>query len=335
MNHRVLALCALASLGLGCAPSMPPPPGGTQPGQSGAMPAADSLGKDVLLIAIPSDDDTLIGKVFIPRTAETGTEVDFQANPCLEHLNIKTFNAHRRVADVQKFDAGVNASAMLKAINIGAHATNVTDYQYEFDISRKMVADDTVAYGECCAKARGGCGDNFVREMYYGTGRYRLLRNQSAGGGFNVPVIAGAGGHVNYYNLGEQSFQGFFAYKTKTTPTAQPKPSEDRTVVVPDGDPNIVMPKVLEGAAAIEQDGPAVLITTKSADNFRDDQIKAIGSARKKQRRALKNLLAGPPYSTPPEKLNDRVEAVYKGGKEEDAYRDDKGDWFLKMRYRM
>ncbi|MBW2458220.1 MAG: hypothetical protein JRI68_27190, partial [Deltaproteobacteria bacterium] len=248
MMRPVLALCVLAAAGLGCSPTMPlPPGGGNGSGQSGAMPPAESLGKDVLLIAIPSDDDTLIGKVFIPRTADSGTEVDFQANPCAEHLNVKTFNAHRRVADVQRFDAGVNASAMLKAINIGAHATNVTDYQYEFDISRKMVADATIEYGECCAKARGGCGKNFVREMYYGTGKYRLLRNQSAGGGFDLPLIAGVGGHVSYYNLGEESFQGFFAYKTKTTPTPQAPPSEDRTIVVPDGDPNIVLPKVLGG----------------------------------------------------------------------------------------
>ena len=66
-----------------------------------------------------------------------------------------------------------------------------------------------------------------------------------------------------------------------------PKPSVDRTVIVPtDGGPDMIPPKVLKGAAAIEQDGAYILITTKSADRFRDNQIKAIGSARKKQRRA-------------------------------------------------
>jgi hypothetical protein len=333
---RYLALCALGLAALSCSPIGPAADPSDEDLATNAMSGAESLGEDVLLISIASDDDTLIGKVFIPRAAEQGTEVDFQANPCQEHLTVKTFPAHRKVSDTRRFDAGINASAMLKAINIGAHAANVTDYQYAFDITRKLVADETVAYGECCSKARGGCGEKFVRELYYGNGKYRLLKSKEAGGGVDVPGVAGVGAHAKYETLGEQSFQGFFAYKTKVTPTPQPQPSEDRTVVVPtDGGPDMVAPSVLEGAAAIQQDGASLLITTKSADNLRDNQIKAIGNARKKQRRALKNLLAGPPYNTPPETLNDRVEQVYKGGKEEDAYRDDNGDWFLKMRYKL
>jgi hypothetical protein len=334
-----LALRATVALALavvwGCNPIQPPVNNDARPMATSAMSGAESLGDDVMLISIPSDDDTLIGKVFIPRAQKDRTDVAFQANPCRPHLEVKIFDAHRRVSDTRRFDGGVSASALLEVISVSVSASEITDYQYDFNISRKMVADDTIAYGECCAKLRGGCGDQFVRELYYGAGTYRLLQKSGGSASVGVPVVAGGTAHANYTTLGEQSFRGYFAYKAKETPTPQAKPAESRVVAVPtDGGPDLNLPKVLQGAAAVEQDGPHVLITTKSAENLRSDQIKAIGNARKKQRRALKNLLAGPPYNTPPAQLNQRVEQVYDGGKEEDAYKDDNGDWFLKMRYR-
>jgi hypothetical protein len=318
-----------------CNPIRPPVNNDDRPMASSAMSGAESLGDDVLLIAVPSNDDTLAGKVFIPRPQTRGTDVDFQANPCADHLEVQAFEANRRVSDVRRFDSGVNASALIKVVDISASANEVTDYQYDFNITRKLVADDTVAYAKCCAKSRGACGDRFVRELYYGSGTYRLLQKSSVEGSLGVPVVGGVGANSNYTTLGEQSFEGYFGYKTKETPAGPPPPSEHRTVVVPtDGGPDLQLPEMLEGAAAIEQDGAYVLITTKSGQAFRDDQIKAIGNARKKQRRALKNLLGGPPYNTPRDELHDRVERVYDGGEEVDAYRSDEGDWLLKMRFR-
>ncbi len=307
-----------------------------RPMASSAMDGAESLGDDVLLISIPSDDNTLAGKVHIPRQRDNLTEVDFQANPCRDHLNILVFEANRKVSDIRRLDVGINASAMIKAFRIKSEMSRVTDYQYEFLITRKMVADDTVEYAECCAGRRGGCGSHFVRELYYGSGTYKLLKATAGGAEVSVPVVASAGGNVSYVTLGEQSFKGFFAYKTKETPAPSPEQIESRvSTVSTDGAQDFNLPKTLDGAAVVEQQGAYVLLESKSDERHQDNQLKAIGSARKKQRRALRNLLMGPPFNTPQDQLDKRVNTVYQKGEEVDAYEDDKGNWYLKMRYRI
>ena len=312
--------------------NLAPEPLPTNP--KGVMQAAESLGPDALLVPIPSEDDTLVGKVQIPRQKDSFTEADFQANPCAEHLKIHDFKAERMVRDTRRFSTDLSGSAVVQVVKIGAAISQVTDYQYEFNVSRKLVADDTVDYAQCCSRLRGGCGSHFVRELYYGDGVYRLLRNVKAGVSAGVPLLAEASAQTQYGVLGEQRFRGFFAYKVKETPAPPPEKQESRVGTLPtDGGPDLLLPKTLSGAALLEQEGAFVLITTKSTEAQRANTIKAIGSARQKQRQALKNLLAGPPYNTPASALNERVEAVFQAGEELDAYQGDEGDWYLKMRY--
>jgi hypothetical protein len=316
---------------------LPKAPAGAPPAIPGGdtLIPADSLGEDALLIALPSDDDTLAGKVRICGNAPgRSLEVSFQANPCLEHLRIQSFDAARHIRDTRRFTTDVNSQAVIQVVRIGASLSDVTDYQYEFNVTRKLVADDTVAYAECCARMRGACGGAFVRELYYGDGVYRLLRETSGRVEAGMVLVADGAVGASRAVLGEQSFRGFFAYKIKETPAPPPPPAEDRVVAIrTDGVADLALPSKLDGNALLEQQGARVLITTRSTAGTRGNQLRAVAEARQQQRRALKNLLAGPPYSTPPAQLNDRVERVYDGGEEVDAHRDDEGDWFVKMAY--
>lgn len=315
--------------------ALPDPGVATQPGPDLAN-VAETLGDDFLLFAVPSDDDTLIGKVSAPGTDTETTEINYQANPCLAHLETKSFEAERTVRDIREIRGDVNGSVLLKIVRVGAAVSVATDYEYEFRITRKLVANDTIEYADCCSKARGACSAHFVRELYYGTGKYRLLQRVSGSASVGVPIIAEISGGRSYAVLGEQSFRGFFAYKTKETPTAAPPPLDDRThFITTETAVGFPIPDAVEGAAAVEVRGPDIVITTISNPQVRGNQLKAIGSARQRQRRALKNLLAGPPYNTPPGELNNRVEAVYREGIEVDAAMDDNGDVLLKMRYRI
>jgi hypothetical protein len=334
MRWRMLVLLPGLVAAFGCGPSlMPQDPGSAAPSDS--LVATDTLGEDALLVALPSDDDTLVGKVHVATFGpEESAEASFQANPCREHLEIQRFPASRRIRDIRRFSTDLNSSAVLKVVKIGVAVSKVTDYQYEFNVTEKIVADDTIAYAECCARSRGGCGEHFVRELYYGDGVYRLLRSTSGSGSIGVPMIVDASAGSSYAVLGEQSFRGFFAYKVKQTPAPPPPPSEDRVATIATGTvADLSLPATLDGAALLEQQGALVLITTKSTARTRGDQLKAIGEARQQQRKALKNLLAGPPYNTPPAALVDRVEAVYDVGQEVDALEDGDGDWLLKMSY--
>ncbi|MCK9460384.1 MAG: hypothetical protein M0R80_12165 [Proteobacteria bacterium] len=327
---------ALAAAVAACGPGVVIPQTPEGPGPTGSLVAEETLGEDALLVALPSDDNTLVGKVHVATYGadSQSAEAAFQANPCREHLQIQRFPASRKLRDIRRFSTDVNSSALLKVVKIGVSVSNVTDYQYEFNVTEKMVADDTIAYAECCARSRGGCGEHFVRELYYGEGVYRLLRSTSGAASVGVPMIVDVGGGASYAVLGEQSFRGYFAYKIKQTPAAPPPPSEDRVATIATGAvADLNLPATLEGAALLEQQGPLVLITTKSTERTRGDQLKAIGEARQQQRKALKNLLAGPPYNTPPAALNDRVERVYDLGQEVDASQDGAGDWLLKMSY--
>ncbi|MBN2340556.1 MAG: hypothetical protein JXX29_14500 [Deltaproteobacteria bacterium] len=319
----------------GCMPhaSVPAAPSPAAMQQSNAF--SDSLGDDALLISLPSDDNTLVGKVHIVTAANAAvTEVAFQANPCAQHLRIQRFPASRHIKDIRRFSSDINSAAIIKVVKIDGSISNVTDYQYEFDVTEKIVADDTIEYAECCAKARGACGAHFVRELYYGAGMYRLLQQTSASAGVGVPMIFSASGNKSFAILGEQSFRGYFAYKTKPTPAAPPPPAENRLATVSTTEvADMNLPATLEGAALVEQVGAQVVITTKSSAQSGSQQLKAIGEARQQQRRALKNLLAGPPYNTPPDQLNQRVESVYDAGQEVDAYRGNEGEWYLKISY--
>jgi hypothetical protein len=334
MRSCLYALLIAVAATPACGSSIVPKDPGA-PAVSGSLVAEDTLGEDALLVALPSDDNTLIGKIHVATFGpDQAAEASFQANPCREQLQIQRFPASRRIRDIRRFSTDVNSSAVLEVVKIGVAVSNVTDYQYEFNVTEKIVADDTVAYAECCAKMRGGCGEHFVRELYYGDGVYRLLRSTSGSASVGLPLIVDASAGASYAVLGEQSFRGYFAYKVKQTPAPPPPPAEDRVATIATGTvADLNLPATLEGAALLEQQGALVLITTKSTARTRGDQLKAIGEARQQQRRALKNLLAGRPYNTPPAALNDRVERVYAAGQEVDALEDGEGDWLLKMSY--
>jgi hypothetical protein len=334
MLRHLSFLTLVAAAASACGPDLAAgPPKDLQP--TGSLVAADTLGPDALLISLPSDDDTLVGKVHVATFGADATqEAGFQANPCREHLEIRKFEAARKIRDIRKFTTDFNSSAVIKVVKIGVAVSNVTDYQYEFNVTQKLVADDTVAYAECCSKMRGGCGEHFVNELYYGDGVYRLLKSTSGSASVGLPLIVDVAAGTSYGVLGEQSFRGYFAYKIKRTPAPPPPPSVDRVATISTGAvADLALPAKLEGAALLEQQGAYVVITTKSTERTRGNQLKAIGEARQQQRRALKNLLAGPPYNTPPAALNDRVEQVYDKGQEVDALEDENGDWGLKMSY--
>jgi hypothetical protein len=333
MRAHALSLL-VASLAAACGPDLATRAPG-EPPTARPLVAADTLGDDALLVSLPSDDNTLIGKVHVAAFGAGGSqEAGFQANPCAEHLKVQSFKAARKIRDIRRFSADFNSTAILKVVKIGAAVSQVTDYAYEFNVTEKLIADDTVAYAECCAKLRGGCGEHFVRELYYGDGVYRLLKSTSGSATVGVPMIVDASGGTSYAVLGEQSFRGYFAYKIKQTPAAAPPPSEDRVATISTATvADLNLPATLDGAALLEQQGAYVVITTQSTERTRGDQMKAVGEARQQQRRALKNLLAGPPYNTPPAALNDRVERVYDAGQEVDAAENDEGDWSLKMSY--
>ncbi len=334
LNVRTAARILTAFLSVACGPRLTVP--SSHSAEMEKAPFGESLGADALLVSLPSDDNTLVGKVHVVGASADKdlSEVSFQANPCREHLVIQRFPASRHIKDIRRMTTDINSSVLIKVVKIGVGVSNVTDYQYEFDMTEKMVADDTVAYAECCSRLRGGCGGHYVRELYYGQGVYRLLKAAQGEVSAGVPFIADASGKHSYAVLGEQSFRGYFAYKIKETPAPPPPPSVDRlSTVSTETTADLQLPSTLDGAALVEQQGANVIITTQSSESGEANALKAVGEARQNQRRALKNLLAGPPYNIPPATLNERVDQVYQAGREVDASKNPKGQWVLKMSY--
>lgn len=82
----------------------------------------------------------------------------------------------------------------------------------------------------------------------------------------------------------------------------------------------------------MKREGLYMVITTRASPQFRGNSAKAISDARRKQRGAIRGWLSN---DTAPSQLHDRVEAVYDSGTQDDAYRDDNGDWNLQMRYKI
>jgi hypothetical protein len=167
--HRA-ALVALVALANAACVSPPSPnlPKGARGPDSDASP----LGASYVLVPVPSDDDSILGRI-LPNEPQPGRSLEetARANPCADKLtDAKVSPMASTFEDAQDLQVQGKARAMLGAFGFSGDAEHATHFFYKLEASKRVSRQDTSDYAACCAAK--GCGYGYVSALVYGDGEY-------------------------------------------------------------------------------------------------------------------------------------------------------------------
>jgi len=187
-----------------------------------SLQAASPLGPSYVLVPLPGDDDSLLGRVLL-APPEQGRSLDeiSRPNECADKLDPRRASALASTfEDAQSLAVGGQARAALATFGFEADAQTATHFYYKLEVSRRLSQTDTPAYVACC-KDRGTCGYGYVSALVYGHGQYATASESSGHGSITLPVAGGAGGSIAAQVLHKRDVAGYVAaVVTVTDPAA-------------------------------------------------------------------------------------------------------------------
>jgi len=210
------ALFALLVLAAACVK------GPRRPAAEPKLPARETspLGPSYVLIPVPSDDDSLLGRV-LREAPEPGRALQEIAgpNPCLPHLEepreVAMVNDYE---DAQELGFGSQVSAMLGTFGFGGGARQATHLLYKIQTQRKKFYVENTHYEACCKTM--GCGYGYVAELVYGEGEYAAGEETSVRGNVDV-AFTSASGDYSLKVLQRKSVRGYLAAIVKVNQHAK------------------------------------------------------------------------------------------------------------------
>ncbi len=217
---RHLIAVALVPLVAGCGAAAPFHP--ATPGEPTA--AGSPLGPSYILVALPNNDDSLLGRVLldVPENGRSLEEVS-RPNECADKLTPKKDGPIASTfEDAQELAAGGKARAALGAFGFEGDAQTATHFYYKLDVNRRVAQTDTSEYVACC-KDKGTCGYGFISALIFGDGQYATATENSADASIDIPVAGGAGGFVKAKILHKQNVHGYLAALVTITDPAKSK----------------------------------------------------------------------------------------------------------------
>lgn len=192
-------------------------------GSASSTAEGNPLGPSYVLLPLPSEDDSLLGRV-LPQPPEPGRSLEetARANPCAEHLGERRETPlASRFSYAEELSGGARASALLGAFGFAADARRATHFVYSLSTDRRVGLVDTTAYAACCAEK--GCGYGYVSALIHGQGSYSTGEEGRASASVDVPLVASASGDVALSVLHEREVRGFVAALVTVT---DPKEAE-------------------------------------------------------------------------------------------------------------
>jgi len=217
MRRLLIAVCALSAVACGGASTFHP----ATPQETAA---GSPLGPSYILVPLPNDDDSLLGRVLldVPENGRSLEEVS-RPNECADKLTSKKEGPIASTfEDGQELAAGGKARAALGVFGFEGDAQTATHFYYKLDVNKRVAQTDTTEYIQCC-KDKGTCGYGFVSALIYGDGQYATASETSAEGGINIPVAGGAGGFVKARVLHKRNVHGYVAALVTITDQAKSK----------------------------------------------------------------------------------------------------------------
>lgn len=149
------------------------------------------LGPSVWIVAVPSDDDSLLSRTFrAPPDTALSLEEQSEPNPCAQTLGPKVaalLPNHYENAVEARDSAGIGA--IFVAYGFQGSADSRSRLLYKIDTTRKVARFDTTEYQACCREH--DCGWGYVQSLVYGKGEYAAGTEVSAAAQGNYSVVSG------------------------------------------------------------------------------------------------------------------------------------------------
>jgi hypothetical protein len=186
--------------------------------------ASSPLGPSYLLVPLPNDDDSLLGRVLldVPENGRSLDEVS-RPNECADKLTAKKEGPLASTfEDGQELAAGGKASAALGAFGFEGDAQTATHFYYKLDVNKRVAQTDTTDYVACC-KDKGTCGYGFVSALIYGDGEYATVAETNGEANLRIPLAGGAGGFLKAKVLHKRNVHGYVAALVTITDQAKSK----------------------------------------------------------------------------------------------------------------
>lgn len=174
-------------------------------------PQADNpLGPSFWIIPVPSEDDSLLGRVFakVPSTEMT-LEEQSSPNPCLAKLAEKresSMQNHYENAIDTKTSAG--GGALLGMYGFSAQVGTASHLMYKISTTTKISRIDTPEYQACCKEK--GCGWGYVASLVHGDGEYAAGNEMTAQAGGNYTIVS-AGVSRSFSVSNKKTIKGYLA----------------------------------------------------------------------------------------------------------------------------
>jgi hypothetical protein len=173
-------------------------------------PLSSPLGASYVLLPVPSDDGSLLGRVLAaPPQAGRALEELTAPNPCAQFLTAEqSFPGLNQFEDATELGVGARGHAVLGAFGFGIDAQRATHFVYRLNTEKRATRVDTVEYAQCCAQA--GCGFGYVSALVYGDGEYASAEESTATVQADF-VAASASGSVALKVLHRRHVRGWVA----------------------------------------------------------------------------------------------------------------------------
>ena len=184
---------------------------GRGPATPQAAEAASPLGKSYVLIPLPSDDDSLLGRMLVsPPEPGRALEELTQPNPCADKLEpAKSAPMTNTFEDAMELAFDAKATATLGVFGFQADAKRATHFLYKVSTEKRIGRLDTAAYLECCSAQN--CGYGYVSALIYGEGEYSSGEETAASAKVDVVTVGGTSGNVVLKVLHKRKVRGWFA----------------------------------------------------------------------------------------------------------------------------
>jgi hypothetical protein len=204
---RVASLSfGLALIGLvGCGAPAP------KVASSGGASEGNPLGPSYVLIPLPSEDDSILGRVLpAPPSPGRSLEETARANPCADKLSeAKISPSSSSFENAEEIHAEGKAKAMLGAFGFSGDMERATHFVYRLETSKRVGKQDTAEYAACCAQK--GCGYGYVSALVYGEGEYATGEETRASASAEVLSVGSASGAARVKVLHKRKVKGWLA----------------------------------------------------------------------------------------------------------------------------
>lgn len=211
MTRHRLALAALPLSLLAAACTPPATPRNPQSAGAGGGADANPLGASYVLVPLPSEDDSILGRI-LPEPPAPGRSLEetARANPCADKLSEpRTSPTSNSFEDAQDLTVQGKARAMLGAFGFSGDAERATHFVYKLETSKRVSRQDTAEYNACCAAK--GCGYGYVSALVYGEGEYATGEEASGSAQVDVMSVGSAAGGARVKVLHKRKVKGWLA----------------------------------------------------------------------------------------------------------------------------